>query len=578
MGIPRFFGWLQRKYPKITFWQDEHKVDYLYFDFNCLIYQVIRDLFKEEYAKLKERPQREIRARIIQEVIKYTNHILKDICTPTKQLFIGIDGVVPWAKMNQQRSRRYRSPVLQKWEDDLKRRFDMYQESIFDTNQITPGTDFMLELGEALTYAAKHSQYKVGKNVRVVVSDAFVAGEGEHKVLEDIRKNNITDTESICIYGLDADLIMLSLTLPTDNIILLREKTYIDGRGPSKHDLPFMFVSIEEIKSNIFIELMEKIAPKMPGNVQQQLISKQRLINDYIFLSFMLGNDFLHTIPSINIGEGGVDFVINMYCRIFTYHRAYLVVEKDGNYNINHSFLLKIFESLSKSEQNNLKFLQSRKRVPRVPAFEDTYQEEKFRMDRIPLNDEFKKYYSVIDYLSPNWRKEYYQIYFKLDLETEGNQEVLDNIIHNYLEGLIFTIKYYFEGNPSWYWYNPNPVSPFASDIYTYLKDHSDVNSIELEKGTKFSPYEQLLMVLPISSFNMLPQVFKRNINKEVRYKQYYPNTYDFHFEERMMLYSIEPKLPLLNLTDIKDLYNESLKELTSRELLRNESHEVFVK
>ena len=76
MGIPRFFGWLQRKYPKITFWQDEHKVDYLYFDFNCLIYQVIRDLFKEEYAKLKERPQKEIRARIIQEVLKYTNHIL----------------------------------------------------------------------------------------------------------------------------------------------------------------------------------------------------------------------------------------------------------------------------------------------------------------------------------------------------------------------------------------------------------------------------------------------------------------------------------------------------------------------
>jgi 5'-3' exonuclease len=162
----------------------------------------------------------------------------------------------------------------------------MYQESIFDTNQITPGTDFMLELGEALTYAAKNSQYKVGKNVRVVVSDAFVAGEGEHKVLEDIRKNNITDTESICIYGLDADLIMLSLTLPTDNIILLREKTYVDGRGPSKTDLPFMFVSIEEIKSNIFIELMAKIGQKMPGHVQQQLISKQRLINDYIFLSF----------------------------------------------------------------------------------------------------------------------------------------------------------------------------------------------------------------------------------------------------------------------------------------------------
>ena len=574
MGIPQYFGWLQRKYNKVTFWKDEHKVDYLYFDFNCLIYQVLRDLFKEEYSILKDKTQKEIRTRIIQEVLKYTNHILKNICTPTKQLFIGLDGVVPWAKMNQQRSRRYRSPVIKMWEDELKKRFDMYEESIFDTNQITPGTEFMLELGEALT----SSTYKVGCNVRVVVSDAFVAGEGEHKVLEDIRKNNISPEESICIYGLDADLIMLSLTLPTDNIILLREKTYVDGRGPSASDLPFMFVSIEEIKGSIFIELMSKISPNLDGETQRDLINKQRLINDYIMLSFLLGNDFLHNVPSMRIGDGGVDFVLNLYSKIFPRQRNYLVLEKDGSFTINHRFLLKIFEKLSYTEPGNLKYLQAKKRVPRVPAFESTYQEEKFKMDRIPLNERFQKYFSVIDYRSESWRKDYYKIFFDVDVESEGFDLVLDHVIQNYLEGLNFTIKYYFEGNPSWYWYNPYPVSPFASDIFKYLKRVRDVNSIELEKGTRFTPYEQLLMVLPISSFDMLPRVFKETINRNELYKQYYPETYDFHFEERMMLYSIEPKLPLLNLSHIKQLHSEVLMELSNTELKRNVCHEVFVK
>ena len=107
MGIPQYFGWLSRKYKKITYWKDEQKVDYLYFDFNCLIYQVLRELFNAEYAKLKDKPQKYIRQRIIEEVIKYTANIVKNVCVPTEQLFIGLDGIVPWAKMNQQRSRAY---------------------------------------------------------------------------------------------------------------------------------------------------------------------------------------------------------------------------------------------------------------------------------------------------------------------------------------------------------------------------------------------------------------------------------------------------------------------------------------
>ena len=221
---------------------------------------------------------------------------------------------------------------------------------------------------------------------------------------------------------------------------------------------------------------MSKISPNLDGETQRDLINKQRLINDYIMLSFLLGNDFLHNVPSMRIGDGGVDFVLNLYSKIFPRQRNYLVLEKDGNFTINHRFLLKIFEKLSYTEPGNLKYLQAKKRVPRVPAFESTYQEEKFKMDRIPLNERFQKYFSVIDYRSESWRKDYYKIFFDVDVESEGFDLVLDHVIQNYLEGLNFTIKYYFEGNPSWYWYNPYPVSPFASDIFKLKESKRNKN------------------------------------------------------------------------------------------------------
>ena len=110
------------------------------------------------------------------------------------------------------------------------------------------------------------------------------------------------------------------------------------------------------------------------------------------------------------------------------------------------------------------------------------------------------------------------------------------------------------------------------------MKTIKNINDIQLNKGEMFKPYEQLLMVLPLSSFDILPVQFKNNIDKYIQYKQYYPDSYDFHFEERMMLYSIEPKLPLLNLEDIKELHNKTCKQLSAHELLRNETHPIFVK
>ena len=107
--------------------------------------------------------------------------------------------VAPRAKMNQQRSRRFRSSkeAEKLAATILARDGSLPERDAFDSNCITPGTDFMLKLGLAMR---KWIQYKqetdpLWKNgCDVVVSGPDVPGEGEHKVSVMISCNEVSSS------------------------------------------------------------------------------------------------------------------------------------------------------------------------------------------------------------------------------------------------------------------------------------------------------------------------------------------------------------------------------------------------
>ena len=89
--------------------------------------------------------------------------------------------------MNQQRSRRFRSSKEAERiaANILARDGALPEQDAFDSNCITPGTDFMLKLGLAMRKWIEYKQKTdpVWKNgCDVVVSGPDVPGEGEHKV------------------------------------------------------------------------------------------------------------------------------------------------------------------------------------------------------------------------------------------------------------------------------------------------------------------------------------------------------------------------------------------------------------
>jgi 5'-3' exoribonuclease 2 len=132
-------------------------------------------------------------------VFDYVDKLMK-IIKPKKLLYLAVDGVAPRAKMNQQRSRRFRAAqeakekilketeLLEDWQEKGLKSPEIKPHG-FDSNVITPGTLFMDRLAQALKIYINHRlQFdSLWKGLTVIFSDSNVPGEGEHKILEFVR-------------------------------------------------------------------------------------------------------------------------------------------------------------------------------------------------------------------------------------------------------------------------------------------------------------------------------------------------------------------------------------------------------
>ncbi|KAK0368183.1 XRN 5'-3' exonuclease, partial [Colletotrichum limetticola] len=435
MGIPAAFRWLSNKYPKIISPVIEEQpvkmddgseipvdttgpnpngeeLDNLYLDMNGIVHPC---------SHPEDRPAPKDEEEMMLEVFRYTDRVvnmvrprkllmiavgwfsppspplpislISSVDTVTEQDDFCVDGVAPRAKMNQQRSRRFRSAQeAQEKEEDKQELLKLLKQQnggavpddtlegvtkkAFDSNSITPGTPFMDILASSLRYwcAYKLNTDPAWAKLKIIISDATVPGEGEHKIMSFVRSQRISpdydpNTRHV-IYGLDADLIMLGLATHEPHFRVLREDVFFQDskakmcklcgqkghearacRGQAKEKVgefdeqekspilkPFIWLHVPILREYLAVELN---VPGLPFR-----FDLERALDDWVFMCCFVGNDFLPHLPALEIRENGIDTLTAIWKDNLPFMGGY--VTKDGHVDLGRAQY--ILNGLAKQE------------------------------------------------------------------------------------------------------------------------------------------------------------------------------------------------------------------------------------
>jgi len=530
MGIPSYFSYIVKNHIEIIrkFIKNAEIIDNLYMDCNSIIYDAVRNI---QFDEITESQSVSIIKAVIIKIEEYITLI-----SPSKTVFIAFDGVAPAAKLEQQRNRRYKS-----WYQNEIRKaiFDKTTEADpWNTTAITPGTIFMKDLNEAVqTYFSTNR-----KQLTVIVSTSDQYGEGEHKIFDYIRVHREKHlNESTVIYGLDADLIMLSINhLPIcPRIFLFRETPeFIKSISSSLEPNENYLMDIPQLANIITLDMNNGIDVT---NACEE--DKKNRIYDYIFLCFFLGNDFLPHFPAVNIRTGGVDKMINAYKATIGGTKENLT---DGK-TIFWKNVRKLVIFLANNEEEMLKKEYKLRDRNDKKYYPTASPEEKYsKFEAIPTyNRELEKY---INPFKDSWQNRYYKSLFDTDRTDE---ERIKQISVQYLEGVEWTMKYYTNGCPDWRWRYQYNYPPLLQDLIQHIP-YFETEFVPYKPDKPVTQLVQLCYVLPRQSLQFLPPKLYNKL--KTTHPEWYPTDCEFVWAFCRYFWEAHVELPELDIDELDEI------------------------
>lgn len=345
-------------------------------------------------------------------------------------------------------------------------------------------------------------------------------------------------TDSYCIHGMDADLIMLAMGTHVPNFYILREDLYDRSNE-------FFCMDIGRARS----ELAEMMRWESDNNV----FNPEFVINDFIFLCFTVGNDFLPHIPSLEIIQNGIETIIAVARDVGKYY-GHITRKEGGRILFNLLPLQLFFVTISGEEKGILEEKLSKKKS----YFPDLL------LEQYSIMEEDGKYNLDIE----GYREGYCQKHFQVE-------ESMEEICHKYLEGMQWVLSYYTKGVPNWKWSFPYhyapPASVLASHVQTFVQP-------KYGRTTPAAPYQQLLSVLPPKSANLIPKPLNRLLlDENSPLKVFCPDTFDIDLAGKRKEWEGIVILPIVDFSIVRKAYFDNIGMLDNIELKRNMTNSSFI-
>lgn len=536
MGVKHFYLWYRNNFKECLTTEPQRSVDILAIDLNGLFHLCAQKVYRygnvsSHLLYKKGLPMKKIPTNptlLFREICDKIDTCRRQV-KPTTKLLLCVDGVAGLGKMNQQRQRRFRSALTMK-------------DAPFNPSAFTPGTKLMDHLTKYIDWYIRmmmtHSDE--WKSLQVIFSNEKVPGEGEHKIMTYFR-NHVKRHETVCIYGLDADLIMLGMLLPIDHVIVAREPEY----GLVE------FVDVGHFKLKI-LELMKWNSDPNEDGTSPPRFCVQNAITDFVMLGFLVGNDFLPTVPTISIMDGAMDLILTLYHQIGRIHghltKKSRARKSLGVLQLQHKALHAFFEAFAACETG---FLEKKYSGTNYSFYPDPLV-----VKNLVLTDPTMP---QLDF--PAYANDYYQKKF-------SEKESIQDIVWKYLDGMEWVVNYYANGIPDWTWFFPYLYGPFLRDLSHYTRSH---RSCSFEQHAPVPPFLQLLAVLPASSKDLVPQPFHSLMNPEHSpLSCYFPTSFEIDLTGKRKEWEGIVCLPPIHIQHFIDAYDSVIHHISPQDRKRN--------
>lgn len=144
--------------------------------------------------------------------------------------------------------------------------------------------------------------------------------------------------------------------------------------------------------------------------------------------------------------------------------------------------------------------------------------------------NEFVKKYAEDAQLAKQF---YYSTKVGFDILTEDGVLKRKKMLKKYLEGTQWVLYYYYKGSPHWRWYYPYHYAPMISDLgINIVQDFLGTTTIQTFEvdcncpvnSAPYTPFQQLLCIMPLKSFKLLPPEYRQIPNQMI---EQYPSDFN---------------------------------------------------